>query len=112
MILQYATSTATDPCIHDVIIDAGGTRDNFQIGHSPTLTRSRAGSFGSWALRLGRPLRLSELFRLQGLCPETKVVNISANAMAACLGNSFSLLVIERVLRAAIFAAEHSEAPV
>jgi len=109
-ILQYASATGTDACTNDVIIDTGGVSESFQIGHTPTLTRTRASSNAFWSLRMGRPLRISELFRLQGLNPSTKVVNIRNAAMGACLGNAFPLALIEHVLRSAMFAAEHSEA--
>jgi DNA-cytosine methyltransferase len=75
----------------------------------PTLTATRATTFGWWISAAGRRITLTEMFRFHGIDEtdmiEWKSAGITERNMAHMLGNTVSLNVYERVLGRALWSA-------
>ena len=100
-----ALSEGCEPTKYAVIVDIGGSKPSWGVGHCPCITATRASSKAFWSLQHGRRLTISEMLRLQGFDP-TKVVRVGKDsAMGSRIGNSFTLTVLSRVMDAALSAA-------
>ena len=101
-----AAARGTRAEMYPVVVDVGSSNLNFGLDVCPTLTRSRTASRGFWWMQHGRPLRLTEMLRAQGLDPQSLKINISEFQMGTMIGNSFSVPVWKGVYEAALQAAE------
>lgn len=86
----------------------------FSIGYAPSLTRSRCQSNGYWAFSRQRKLRLTEYFRLQGICPTRLQCpgDVTENKMRAMVGNAFTVPVIAKIVDRLFFSAGLTSQPV
>jgi len=91
---------------YPAVVDLECSSLNMAVGVCPCITRNRGGAHSFWLLQHGRRLTTSEMMRLQGFDPTTIHVNVSKTQMGHLLGNGFTCTVVERILRAAIEAAE------
>ena len=73
-------------------------------GWTPTLTRARGQSLAWWSLQHGRKLTITELMRVQGVPPDSVVMNVSPQQMGGLLGNAFTKPVMDRTIDQAIAA--------
>lgn len=99
-----------NPKVRTVFTDIGCSQKyaTHSVDRMQCVTASRASGAGWWVSSRGRALNLVELFHFQGVIddiPDWKALNISDRRMAHMLGNSMSLNVCERVLRAALLSA-------
>ena len=106
-ILNKAEEDGEKPHSYDVIVDIGTSSSSVGFGHSPTLTRSRCLCMDYWSMRHASKLTLSEMMRLQGF-PDDVVIprNVTRNQMAGMVGDAFTIPLAQRVLKAAVQAAE------
>ena len=88
----WAAARGTRAEMFPVVVDVGSSNLNFGLNVCPTLTRSRTAVRGFWSMQHGRPLRLTEVLRAQGLDPQSLKINVSENQMGAMVSNGFSFL--------------------
>ena len=106
-ICAYGRLKQIDPTTVPVVIDTGGTRLAYTIGHTPCLTASRGGQRAFWSLQRGRELTMSEMCRLQGIPPEhLRAASLSPGQFGHAIGNSFTVPVVRRLIQNALRAAQ------
>eukprot|EP00959_Pyramimonas_sp_CCMP1952_P080704 1686218-Pyramimonas_sp.AAC.1 len=99
--------SATD---YGVIVDMGSTKLNMAIGYSPCLTATRCKGRSYMDLQTAKRLTCKEMMRLQGFTnDEIAGMDLSSHsdwALGSMIGNGFTKTVIQRIMKAAITAAE------
>ena len=91
------------------ICDAGGTSVNVGIEKTPCLAQARGKTLSFFKLQTAEFCSLRELFRLQGFSDaevDGMRIHQKDSVIAGMLGNGFTKTVMQRVLKAAIAAAE------
>ena len=83
--------------------DASPSRTKHIWDVSPCITRSRQN--GHWITNQRRRMNKAEMLRLQGMDPSTFVTDVSSSKLGQQIGNAMSVNVIERILIAALKAA-------
>ena len=105
-IKQVAMRENADPAEYRVVADLAGSKVLLGWDVAPCLTKTAGERHSFFSIQHGRFLSVRELCRLQGLNADSMKINISARGMGKLLGNGFTSAVIERVMAAAICAAE------
>ena len=94
-----------------VAVDTGASHKFRQaVPHMmPCLTSTRCKQFGWWISTVGRQVNLNELFRFQGIDPDTvgdwKGAGVTPKQMAHMIGNSITLAISERTIGEALWAS-------
>lgn len=86
----------------DSIADLGASRLKVMHDVCPCLLATRTGDQAYWSLRRLRPLKLTELIKLQGFQPawfDNADAVISDRQLGNALGNAITATILERVLR-------------
>ena len=83
--------------------DASPSRTKHMWDVSPCITRSRQN--GHWITNQQRRMNKAEMLRLQGMDPSKFVIDVSSSKLGQQIGNAMSVNVIERILIAALKAA-------
>ena len=83
--------------------DASPSRTKHMWDVSPCITRSRQN--GHWITNQKRRMNKAEMLRLQGMDPSKFVIDVSSSKLGQQIGNAMSVNVIERILIAALKAA-------
>jgi DNA (cytosine-5)-methyltransferase 1 len=87
----------------DYVGDMGASKafgSHVTLGHSPCLTRSRAGSADYFVFSRGRPMTRAEMFRIQGVPPKRIVrpKGVSDRDVRLMIGNSNDVHLYARIL--------------
>ena len=107
-VLELAQRENKDPLDYDAIVDTGGSRLGIGFEDCPCICHGRGSSLAIWNLNRWRPLTTMELLRYQGYNTAKLPFScdgISRNQMGGLLGNSMTVTVVARVMRAAIDSA-------
>ena len=104
----------------EVIADLGGgfgaahgKGHSFGVGYSPCLTRTRCAAQAYYSFENGRKLRVSELFKLQGVPPKRLCIpqGVSERQVRMMIGNSFTVPVVADILDRALYATGLTKTP-
>ncbi len=92
-----------DLSARSLVVDVGCSKKHlsYMVDRFPTITATRASTFGYWIVDLGRQATLRDFFLLQGIQPGTipyTAANVGERRVAHMLGNSMSCNVLERLL--------------
>ena len=101
---EKAKALGQDPTSYPVVVGICSSKPGAMTGWTPTLTRARGQSSGWWSLQHGRKLTITELMRVQGVHPDSVVMNVSPHQMGGLLGNAFTKPVMDRTIDQAIAA--------
>jgi site-specific DNA-cytosine methylase len=87
-----------------VVCDCHGIKGTLTWNRIPCLTMTRAKAGGFWIYMRQRFLTVNEMFRLQGMDPETIMLppDVSSRELRSMLGDAFTQTVITRILARAI----------
>lgn len=95
-ILGQGLNPDKDPCI----VNLGGSNVHWNLGYSPCLTRSRAGSGGFYFTWLRRKMTINEILALQGVrmgaCQQETV---TPRQLCQIAGNAICVDVLARLMR-------------
>ena len=104
-------SDGGNPFLKHVIVDVGSSEEYSYhfVEKCPTLTRSRAGSFGYWDSKKGGTLDLEEMCLLQGFNLsdiDYKGAGVTEKQVAAGVGNMMSVNVLMSLFPLALYRAK------
>jgi DNA-cytosine methyltransferase len=112
---QTLSASGVNPFTQHCVIDIGCSERfrHFAVDHCPTLTKSRAGTFGYWDSKKGGVLTVHDMCKLMGFSSlhlkwQTLV---TPNQLAGALGNGCSVTVLTKLLPKVLNAAGFISVP-
>ena len=102
-------SSGFNPRTEKYVLNIGGTSPHYNYEYSPCLTRSRCASRGYWLSWLQRKIKVSEMWRLQGIpiAAYNKNKNLLSDAqLGKIIGNAIPIPLLASVLREMLSACD------